>query len=61
MLVKRRYAEIPPRVELEFTDRGRRLLELVRTVTRFVDGWHADDESAGDLADPHGSNVRHQR
>ncbi|MGH7573614.1 MAG: winged helix-turn-helix transcriptional regulator [Longimicrobiales bacterium] len=45
VLVKRRYTEIPPRVELEFTDEGIRLLELVRTIARFVEDWHPGEDA----------------
>lgn len=39
LLVRHSYGEIPPRVEYEFTEQGMRLLELIRTVTDFVDRW----------------------
>ena len=39
LLVRRAYPEVPPRVEYEFTEQGRRLVELVRTVGDFVERW----------------------
>ena len=39
MIVRRAYAEVPPKVEYSFTRRGRRLLVLVRSVTEFVERW----------------------
>lgn len=40
VLVKRSYPEIPPRVEYEFTDRGRRLLGLMKAITEFAKEWN---------------------
>ncbi len=39
VLVKRSYPEIPPRVEYEFTNRGRRLLVLMMAITEFAGDW----------------------
>ncbi len=39
VLVRRSYPEIPPRVEYEFTDRGRRLLALVESIAEFARDW----------------------
>jgi DNA-binding HxlR family transcriptional regulator len=44
MLVRRAHPEVPPRVEYEFTERGRRLCELVATIGRFVDEWDAEED-----------------
>jgi DNA-binding HxlR family transcriptional regulator len=39
MLTRCAYPEMPPRVEYEITERGERLLELVRAIGKFVDEW----------------------
>lgn len=39
LLVRHTYPEIPPRVEYEFTEQGRQMLDLVRAVGAFVDRW----------------------
>jgi DNA-binding HxlR family transcriptional regulator len=39
MLTRRSYPEVPPRVEYAITERGQRLLELVRAIGKFVDEW----------------------
>jgi DNA-binding HxlR family transcriptional regulator len=39
MLVRRSFAEVPPRVEYAFTTRGRRLLVLIRAIREFVEEW----------------------
>lgn len=39
VIVRRTYPEIPPRVEYEFTERGRRLLDLMRTIAEFAADW----------------------
>lgn len=40
MLTRHSYPEIPPRVEYEITERGRRFLELVHAIGKFVDDWN---------------------
>lgn len=40
LLVRHTYPEIPPRVEYEFTEQGRRLLALIQAVGEFVEQWH---------------------
>lgn len=39
VLVRHTYPEIPPRVEYEFTEQGRQLLDLIWTMGEFVDRW----------------------
>ena len=39
IIVRRSYPEIPPRVEFEFTERGRRLEALCRSIAEFADDW----------------------
>lgn len=33
------YPEVPPRVEYELTDRGKRLVSLVATIVEFANDW----------------------
>lgn len=45
-LVERRsYPEIPPRVEYELTERGQRLLQLIRQMRAFAQEWVDDAEA----------------
>jgi DNA-binding HxlR family transcriptional regulator len=47
-LVERRaYPEIPPRVEYELTERGQRLIQLIRQMRAFAQEWvdEADEEA----------------
>ncbi|HWV57958.1 MAG TPA: helix-turn-helix domain-containing protein, partial [Longimicrobiales bacterium] len=39
VIVRRSYAEIPPRVEYELTERGERLVELIATIAEFSEDW----------------------
>ena len=39
VIVRHAYPEIPPRVVYELTDRGRRLVGLVKVIVDFADEW----------------------
>lgn len=39
VLTRRAYPEVPPRVEYELSERGRRLVQLVATITAFAEDW----------------------
>lgn len=39
LLDRQAFAEVPPRVEYTFTDRGRELSSLVETIAKFADEW----------------------
>ena len=41
MIVRRSYAEAPPRVEYELTEKGRALLSIVEAMRRFGHEWLA--------------------
>jgi DNA-binding HxlR family transcriptional regulator len=43
---RRSYAESPPRVEYELTDKGQALLPIIREMRRFGHEWLVDDEPA---------------
>lgn len=40
------YAETPPRVEYELTDKGEALLPIIEEMRRFGHSWLVEDESA---------------
>jgi DNA-binding HxlR family transcriptional regulator len=44
---RRAYPEIPPRVEYELTERGQRLIQLIRQMRAFAQEWvdEADEEA----------------
>jgi DNA-binding HxlR family transcriptional regulator len=43
-LIRRKvYPEVPPRVEYEFTPRGERLIELLKTIREFASRWDSED------------------
>jgi len=39
---KRVYPETPVRIEYVLTDKGRQLQDVVESIQRWADGWHAD-------------------
>lgn len=39
LIERRHFAESPPRVEIEFTPRGRTLLKMIRGMRRFAERW----------------------
>jgi DNA-binding HxlR family transcriptional regulator len=43
MVIRRSYAESPPRVEYELTDKGRALLPIIREMRRFGHAWMAGE------------------
>lgn len=45
LVIRRAYPEIPPRVEYELTERGRRLLALIGQMREFAQDWaqHLED------------------
>jgi DNA-binding HxlR family transcriptional regulator len=43
VLVRHTYPEIPPRVEYEFTEQGRQLLDLIYAMGEFVERWRDSD------------------
>ena len=46
ILVRRSYAESPPRVEYELTAKGEGLLPIIEEMRRFGHAWLVEDESA---------------
>jgi len=46
ILVRRSYAESPPRVEYELTAKGEGLLPIIEEMRRFGHGWLVEDEPA---------------
>jgi DNA-binding HxlR family transcriptional regulator len=46
ILVRRSYAESPPRVEYELTDKGEGLLPIIEEMRRFGHAWLVEDEPA---------------
>src|ERR687887_680510 len=46
ILVRRSYAESPPRVEYELTQKGRDLLPIIAEMRRFGHAWLLEDERA---------------
>ena len=42
VIVRHSYPEIPPRVVYELTDRGRRLVGLIKVIVDFADEWSQD-------------------
>jgi len=46
ILVRRSYAESPPRVEYELTDKGEDLLPIIEDMRRFGHAWLVADERA---------------
>ena len=47
VLTRRCYAEVPPRVEYELTDKGTALLPVIETMREFGISWLADQCPAG--------------
>lgn len=47
LVIRHAYPEIPPRVEYELTERGRRLIALLRYMREFAQEWaeHLDEAS----------------
>ena len=46
IVVRRSYAESPPRVEYELTDKGEGLLPIIEEMRRFGHDWLVEDEPA---------------
>jgi DNA-binding HxlR family transcriptional regulator len=46
IVVRRSYAESPPRVEYELTDKGEALLPIIDEMRRFGHAWLVEDEPA---------------
>jgi DNA-binding HxlR family transcriptional regulator len=46
IVLRRSYAESPPRVEYELTDKGEALLPIIDEMRRFGHAWLVEDESA---------------
>jgi len=46
ILVRRSYAESPPRVEYELTAKGDGLLPIIEEMRRFGHAWLVEDETA---------------
>ncbi|MEN3000954.1 MAG: helix-turn-helix domain-containing protein [Armatimonadota bacterium] len=46
LVIRHSYPEIPPRVEYELTDRGRRLVALIRQMKAFAQEWVEEAEEA---------------
>jgi DNA-binding HxlR family transcriptional regulator len=46
ILVRRSYAESPPRVEYELTAKGEGLLPIIEEMRRFGHAWLVEDEPA---------------
>jgi len=42
LIQRHTYPEVPPRVEYEFTPRGARLIELLKTIREFAARWDAE-------------------
>jgi DNA-binding HxlR family transcriptional regulator len=51
LLVRHAYPEIPPRVEYELTERGRRLIKLVRQMREFAQEWAENLDEATTLTE----------
>jgi DNA-binding HxlR family transcriptional regulator len=49
IVVRRSYAESPPRVEYELTSKGRALLPIVSAMRRFGHAWLVEEPPAGAL------------
>jgi DNA-binding HxlR family transcriptional regulator len=45
IVVRRSYAESPPRVEYELTPKGRDLLPIIQEMRRFGHAWLLEDEA----------------
>jgi DNA-binding HxlR family transcriptional regulator len=45
IVLRRSYAEAPPRVEYELTEKGEALLPIIREMRRFGADWLRDDEA----------------
>jgi DNA-binding HxlR family transcriptional regulator len=56
IVVRRSYAESPPRVEYELTDKGGALLPIIDAMRQFGHAWlvaeHAQKHAAADNAEP---------
>ena len=50
ILVRRSYAESPPRVEYELTEKGRALLPIIDAMRAFGHEWLAESEAQPELA-----------
>lgn len=48
LVIRHSYPEIPPRVEYELTDRGRRLVALIRQMKAFAQEWVDEAEETSD-------------
>ena len=46
IVVRHSYAETPPRVEYELTDKGEALLPIIEQMRRFGHAWLVEDEPA---------------
>jgi DNA-binding HxlR family transcriptional regulator len=46
IVVRHSYAETPPRVEYELTDKGEALLPIIDEMRRFGHAWLVEDEAA---------------
>ncbi len=42
LIRKRVYPEVPPRVEYELTERGKRFMQLVDTIRAFTEEWEGE-------------------
>jgi DNA-binding HxlR family transcriptional regulator len=46
------FAEIPPRVEYELTEKGRALADVLKAITQFADRYLSEDETSSSTSRP---------